>query len=84
MVANKETWKIPGNGKEIIDSAWQDDIDKDFAIYGGNEKGEREYINRNKISKESIKHIKDFQRIKQGMGLTALKETAKEAELQAA
>lgn len=44
--------------KQVINTNWRDDVDIDYAIYGDSEKGEREYISPNKISKESIARIK--------------------------
>jgi len=44
--------------KQVINSDWRDDVDADYAIYGGNEKSERGYISRETISKESIAKIK--------------------------
>lgn len=43
---------------KVINSEWQDDIDVDYAIYGDNEKTEREYISPEGISKNSIEKIK--------------------------
>lgn len=54
------TFNVPGNGK-VVDSPWQDDIDIDYAIYGDDEKKEGEYISPTKVSKESIKRIKNRQ-----------------------
>ena len=55
-----EILKLP---KQVVDSEWRDDIDTDFAkvdyaIYGGNEQKEREFISPDKISKESLAKIK--------------------------
>ena len=50
-----ETLKIPNT---VIDSDWKDDVDVDYAIYGGNEKKEREYISQEEIKEEAIKRIK--------------------------
>lgn len=50
-----ETLKMP---KQLVDSDWKDDVDVDYAIYGGSEKGEKEYISPDNISKESIARIK--------------------------
>ncbi len=55
---NKQTLNIPN---KVIDSEWKDDIDVDYAIYGGDEKEEEEYISPKKVSKESLKQIKSFQ-----------------------
>lgn len=55
------TFNVPNNGK-VEDSDWTDDIDVDFAIYGGNEKKEGEYINPDKVitkeTREKINRIK--------------------------
>ena len=45
-----ETLKIPNT---VVDSDWKDDVDVDYAIYGGNEKNEREYIPQAEINKKS-------------------------------
>lgn len=56
-----EALKIP---KQLVDSDWKDDdVDVefakvDYAIYGGSEKKEKEYISPNEVSKESIAKIK--------------------------
>ena len=50
-----EKLKIP---KKVVDSAWEDDIDIDYAIYGDNEKAEATYIPPDEVSKESIRKIK--------------------------
>ncbi len=55
-MAAKEKLNIPN---KTINSNWQDDIDVDYATYGGNDKAEREYISPDKVSKESIKRIKE-------------------------
>ncbi|MBR2659511.1 hypothetical protein IKD60_01995 [Candidatus Saccharibacteria bacterium] len=63
MAANPNkisTLNLPDDGK-VVDSAWRDDIDVEYAIYGGDEKSEGQYIDPNTISKESIKKIKSFQ-----------------------
>ena len=43
---------------KVINSEWKDDVDVDYAIYGDNEKSEREYIPPEEVSKESINMIK--------------------------
>lgn len=43
---------------EVHDSDWHDDVD--YAIYGENEKSEREYISPDKVSKVSIEKIKEL------------------------
>lgn len=71
---------------EVIDSAWKDDIDVDYAtsssqpgaanfeIYGDNEKTEGEYISPRSVSKESIKQIKAFQTNLAFSGLTRFRK----------
>ena len=65
-----ETLKIPNT---VVDSDWKDDVDVDYAIYGGNEKNEREYIPQAEIKKETIERIK-----KQKIGKFALFSIANE------
>ena len=63
MAANPNkisNFPLPADGK-VIDSAWKDDIDVEYAIYGGSEKDEGQYISPDSVSKESIKEIKGFQ-----------------------
>ena len=50
-----ETLKLPN---AVVDSDWKDDVDVDYAIYGGNEKQEREYVSQEQLSKEKIERIK--------------------------
>ena len=50
-----ETLKLPNT---VINSDWKDDVDVDYAIYGGSEKGEREYVSQAEIDKEKIDRIK--------------------------
>ncbi|MBQ3280463.1 hypothetical protein IJG92_02300 [Candidatus Saccharibacteria bacterium] len=64
MAANPNkisTFNVPNSGK-VEDSDWKDDIDVDFAIYGGNEKQEGEYVNPDKVitkeTREKIDRIK--------------------------
>ena len=59
-----ETLKLPNT---VVDSDWKDDVDVDYAIYGGNEKFEREYVSQQEIKKETIERIK-----KQKIGKLAL------------
>ena len=59
-----ETLKIPNT---VVDSDWKDDVDVDYAIYGGNEKQEREYVSQEQLSKEKIDRIK-----KRKIGMVAL------------
>ena len=60
MAANPNkisTFNLPDDGK-VVNSEWKDDIDVDFAIYGGNEKKEGEYINPKKVvTKETQRKI---------------------------
>lgn len=43
----------------INNSDWESDVpDADYAIYGGDEKQEMQYISPESVSKESIKRIK--------------------------
>ena len=44
--------------KRVVDSNWKDDVDVDYAIYGDDEREEREYISPTEVSKESIDKIK--------------------------
>lgn len=78
-----QTLNIPD---EVIDSAWQDDIDVDYAtssgqypdadfeIYGDNERKEGEYISPRSVSRESIKQIKSFQDKLAFSGLTRFRK----------
>ena len=50
-----ETLKLPNT---VIDSDCKDDVDVDYAIYGGSEKNERQYVSQTEISKEKIERIK--------------------------
>ena len=59
-----ETLKLPN---AVVDSDWKDDVDVDYAIYGGNEKQEREYVSQEQLSKEKIDRIK-----KRKIGMVAL------------
>lgn len=52
-----ETLKLP---TEVWESNVKDDVDVDYAIYGDNEKQEREYIAPDKVSKKSIEMIKSI------------------------
>ena len=52
-----ETLKLP---TEVWKSNVKDDVDVDYAIYGDNEKQEREYIAPDKVSKKSIEMIKSI------------------------
>ena len=60
MAANPNipTLNIPD---QVIDSEWQDDIDVDYAIYGGTDEGEGEYISPDSVKDESLDQIKNFQ-----------------------
>ncbi len=53
--------------KQVINTNWKDDVDVDYAIYGGNEKQEREYVSQEQLSKEKIDRIK-----KRKIGMVAL------------
>ena len=59
-----ETLKLPN---AVVDSDWKDDVDVDYAIYGGNEKQERESVSQEQLSKEKIDRIK-----KRKLGMVAL------------
>ena len=59
-----ETLKLPN---AVVDSDWKDDVDVDYAICGGNEKQEREYVSQEQLSKEKIDRIK-----KRKIGMVAL------------
>ena len=61
MADNKNTISTLNIPKQVVDSAWKDDIDVDYAIYGGDEQKEGEYISPKKASKESLEQIKSFQ-----------------------
>lgn len=79
MAANPNqisTFNVPGNGK-VVDSDWKDDINTQFAIYGGNEKQEGEYINPDKvITKETQRKIDRIKAKKIGVTtLEILKDT---------
>lgn len=79
MAANPNkisTFKVPDDGK-VIDSDWKDDIDVNFAIYGGNEKKEGEYINPDKVvTKETQRKIDRIKAKKIGVTtLEILKDT---------
>ena len=50
-----EKLKIPN---KVIKAKWEDDVDVDYATYG-DEKQEIEYISPDKVSKESIKRLKE-------------------------
>lgn len=77
------TWNIPNNGK-VVDSDWTDDIDKQFAIYGGDETREGEYISPNSIKKETAAEIKSFQeKLTLNTALSSLKKF-REKELEKA
>jgi len=73
MAANPNkisTFNIPDDGK-VQDSDWKDDIDVEFAIYGGNEKKEGEYINPDKVvTKETQRKIDRIKAKK--IGITTL------------
>ena len=49
-----ETINLP---KQVVDSDWKDDVDVDYAIYGGNEKEEKSYISPNTISEDAKNKI---------------------------
>ena len=72
MAANPNqisTFKVPDDGK-VIDSDWKDDIDTEFAIYGGNEKKEGEYINPGKVvTKETQRKIDRIKAKKIGVNI---------------
>ena len=61
MADNKNTISTLNIPEQVVKSAWKDDIDVDYAIYGGNEKQEGKYISPKKVSKESLAQIKSFQ-----------------------
>ena len=72
MAANPNqisTFTVPEDGK-VIDSDWKDDIDTEFAIYGGNEKKEGEYINPGKVvTKETQRKIDRIKAKKIGVNI---------------
>lgn len=72
MAANPNkisTFNVPNSGK-VEDSDWTDDIDVDFAIYGGNEKQEGEYINPDKVvTKETQRKIDRIKAKKIGVNI---------------
>lgn len=49
-----EKLNIPNN---VVDSEWKDDVDVDYAIYGGSNKGEMEYVSPQDVSKETVKKL---------------------------
>ena len=56
-----ETLNLPN---QVINSNWKDDVDVDYAIYGGNEQNETEkFINPSQTEEnpEAIEKIKQFQ-----------------------
>ena len=71
-----ETLKLPN---QVINSRWDDDVDVDYAIYGGSKTGEREYISPSEVSKESIDKIKQFQQY----SIRSLRKYRKEQKLAA-
>lgn len=75
MAANPNkisTFKVPDDGK-VIDSDWKDDIDTEFAIYGGNEKQEGEYINPDKVvTKETQRKIDRIKAKKIGVNIMSI------------
>lgn len=54
---------------EVIDSEWKDDVDVDYAIYGGSNRGEMEYVSPQNVSKETMKKLEKIksQNIKFGI-----------------
>lgn len=60
-MANKERIQTLNIPDQVIDSEWRDDIDVDYAIYGGDDEKEGEYISPDSVNEESLDHIKDFQ-----------------------
>ncbi len=77
MAANPNipTLNIPN---QVIDSEWQDDIDVDYAIYGGNDEREGEYISPDSVNNESLDQIKNFQVKLAFNGLKRLRQKEKE------
>ncbi len=75
MAANPNkisTFNVPNSGK-VEDSDWTDDIDVDFAIYGGNEKQEGEYINPDKVvTKETQRKIDRIKAKKIGVSVMSI------------
>ena len=63
-----ETLKIPN---ETIDSEWRDDIDVDYAIYGNDEKKEREFVSPKKVSKEAAEKITEIKSRNLKIGMLA-------------
>lgn len=49
-----QTLNIPD---KVVDSNWKDDIDVDYAIYGGSEKKEGQYISPESVDKETQNKI---------------------------
>lgn len=74
-----ETLKMP---KQLVDSDWKDDVDVDYAIYGGSEKMEREYIRPEStdMDPESINKIKRFQ---EEIGIKGLRKIIRKQKLAA-
>ena len=56
---------------KVIDSEWRDDIDVDYAIYGGDEKNEAEMgLNKKQdivVSREAMEKIKEIKSRKIGL-----------------
>lgn len=61
-----EKLNIPNN---VVDSEWKDDVDVDYAIYGGSNRGEMEYVSPQEVSKETVKKLEKIksQNIKFGI-----------------
>ncbi len=54
---------------EVVNSAWRDDVDVDYATYGKNDKEEMEYISPQQVSEETEKKLEKIksQNIKFGI-----------------
>lgn len=73
-MANREQIQTLNIPDQVIDSEWRDDIDVDYAIYGGNDEREGEYISPDSVNQESLEQIKDFQVKLAFSGLKKLRE----------
>ena len=73
MAANSNkisTFNVPNDGK-VEDSDWKNDIDVVYAIYGGNEKQEGEYINPDNVVTKEIQRKIDRIKAKK-IGITTM------------
>lgn len=73
---NSNTLNLPD---EVVDSSWEDDVDVDYAIYGGTEAGERVYRNRNEVPEQTLEEAKALRVKLQGVGIKTLFSLQREA-----